>query len=149
MKYLLLAAALLFGFYPAYAQTSPASGPPTTPVAGSTHADSLAVLHRVFRKSRRISRGSTFLFAGYETLGVTNTANRAGDQSNFLTSIQVISLAAYAELVVDNIVQWVRFSQRREALAVRQFEEGQPLPPYVQQHFKKIFAREMARQHRF
>jgi|GEM_PF-2597621 len=149
MKYLLLAAALLLGFCPAYAQTGPASGPPTAPVAGSTHADSLAVLHRVFRKSRRISRGSTFLLAGSETLGVANIANRAGDQSNFRTTVDVISLAAYAGLVVDDIVQWARFSQRREALAVRQFEEGQPLPSYVQQRFKKIFAREMARQHRF
>lgn len=148
MKHLLFAAALLLGFYPACAQTGPASGAPTAPVAGGTHADSLAVLHRVFRKSRRIGRGSTFLFAGYETLGVVNTANRASDQSNFHTTLQVISLAAYAGLVVDDIVQWARFSQRREASAVRQFEEGQPLPLYVQQYFKKIFAREMARQHR-
>ncbi|MGI4886651.1 MAG: hypothetical protein ACRYFR_16980 [Janthinobacterium lividum] len=148
MKNLLLAAALLLGFYPAHAQTSPALGGPAAAVASTTHADSLAVLHRVFHRDRRYGRGGTFLLAGTTTLGIVNVANRPSDQSNFRTGVQSFSFAAYGGLMVVDIVQWARFSKRREALMTRQFEAGRPLPPYVQQRFKRIFAREMARQHR-
>lgn len=116
---------------------------------GATHADSLAVLHRVFHHDRRSGCLGTFLFAGAATTGIASVADRAKDLGSFRTSAQSIEAAAYAGLVAVNIVQWARFSQRREALAVRQFEKGRPLPAYVQQRFKKIFAREIARQHRF
>ncbi len=149
MKNLLLAALLLLGFCPAYAQTGPALGAPATPAVGPTHADSLAVLHRVFHRGRVGGRVGTFLLAGATTLSVVSVANRPSDQKRFVTGIQSFVIADYAGLMVFDIVQWVRFSQRREASMVRQFEEGQPLPPYVQRSFKRIFAREMARQHRF
>ncbi|AMJ64075.1 hypothetical protein [Hymenobacter sp. PAMC 26628] len=149
MKNLLLAAALLLGLLPAHAQTSPALGPPAAAVAGATHADSLAVLHRVFHQGRVGGRVGTFLLAGATTLSVVSVANRPIDQSNFRTGVQSVVIADYAGLMVFDIVRWARFSQRREALAVQQFEEGQPLLAYVQREFKRIFAREMARQHRF
>ena len=149
MKYLLLTAALLFGFCPAHAQTGPALGPPAAPAVGPTHADSLAVLHRVFHRGRIGGRIGTFLYAGVATQNVVGVANRPSDQKKFLTGVQSFVITDYAGLMVCEIVRWVRFSQRREVLAVQQFEEGQPLPPYVKQSFKRIFAREMTRQHRF
>ena len=149
MKYLLLTAALLFGFCPAHAQTGPALGPPAAPAVGPTHADSLAVLHRVFHRGRIGGRIGTFLLAGATTLSVVGVANRPSDQKKFTTGVQFVFIPYYAGSMAHDIVQWARFSQRREVLVVQQFEEGQPLPPYVQKYFKKIFAREMARQHRF
>ncbi|AWM34319.1 hypothetical protein [Hymenobacter nivis] len=146
MKNLLLAAALLLGLCPAHAQTGPAPGPPAV---SATHADSLAVLHRVFHRGRLGGRIGTFVLAGATTLSVVSVANRPGDQKKFTTGVQFAVIPYYAGLMVIDVVRWARFSQRREASIVRQFEEGQPLPPYVQRSFKRSFAREMARQHRF
>lgn len=74
-------------------------------------------------------------------------ANRPGENnSRFLPVFNIGFGTAGMGL---GILDWVRFSQRREESIIRRFEQGQSLPRYVQRQFVFALARERTRQNRF
>lgn len=102
------------------------------PAATPTHADSVATLRHVFRHARRHARlatGSYGLVLGAQALIF---AVDRPTSSPARLALRVSVSALYAYFLADRVVDWGRFSRRREEEAVSRFEAHQPQPSYVQ-----------------
>jgi len=110
----------------------------TVPSTGlGTHADSVATLRQVFRHHRRFARVGTFQFApsiGFGVGALVDASNPTGRQA--LNLFALSSISPYTTL---EIVNWHRYSKRREEEAVQRFEQHQPQPPYLQKRLLLAF----------
>lgn len=127
------------------AQNVPGAGPAASYTP--THADSLDLLHGVFRRSRHMARFGTFasaLVVGSNTAG--SLSNDYNNNHSTLRALNITSAALYSYFLVESIVDWRRYSQRREADAVRRFEQHQAQPRYVQRRMIMAVAQAQIRQ---
>lgn len=112
---------------------------PLPPTRVATHADSIATLRQVFRQSRRLTRGSTLtsgLLIGFGVAELTTPSTSTARQALSLGTLGIST--AYA---VQGIVNWRRYSKRREQEAVQRFDQHQPQPLYVQRRLVFAFKR--------
>jgi len=103
------------------------------PAAAPSHADSVATLRQVFQHARRRAR---FGAGGYGLVLGTQAFSFASDRptgSLALLALRVSLSALYTYFLADRVVDWGRFSRRREEEAVRRLEAHQPQPGYVEQ----------------
>lgn len=134
MKLPVLLAALLGLGAALPSQAQQAGAPvPLSSLPRLTHADSVAVLHRLFRHERRGGRIGAIADA---VVVPTNVAALASGQgTDFQRGLQFVNVAAFSPLLVGNIVQWVRYSKRREREAVERFEQQLVQPLYLQRSY--------------
>jgi len=103
------------------------------PAAPPTHADSVAILRQVFRHARRHARfgaGASGLVLGAQALSFASD-RPTGSPARLALGVSVSALYTY--FLADRVVDWGRFSRRREEEAVSRLETHQPQPGYVQQ----------------
>jgi len=98
-----------------------------------THDDSVAVLRQVFRHGRRGGRLGTIAYSVVLPSNIIALTLRPA--TGFQRGLQVGNAALAAPLLVNSIVSWARFSQRREREAVLRFEQRQAQPRYVQRAY--------------
>lgn len=133
MKPFLLAVLLvLAGLGPARAQAAPGTHPVTS------QADSVALLHQVFAKGRHSNRYGTFAFASLLALNASHLTR--SEQHSSTLAFSTLGAGAAAAGLTISIIDWVRFSRRREALVTAQLEQGQLLPRYVRNSYAKLAA---------
>ena len=132
LSYPLAVLLALSSLVPAAAQQAAAPLSAARPVA-MTHDDSLAVLRQVFRRGRRGGRVGTIAYSVVLPLNISALASRQA--TDFQRGLQVGNVAIFAPLLVNSIVGWARFSQRREREAVLRFEQRQAQPRYVQRAY--------------
>ena len=102
------------------------------PMAPPTHADSVATLRQVFRHARRHARfgaGTSGLVLGAQALSFASDRT-TGSPARLALGVSVSALYTY--FLADRVVDWGRFSRRREEEAVRRFEAHQSQPGYVE-----------------
>ena len=102
------------------------------PAAPQTHADSVATLRHVFRHARRHARfgaGASGLVLGAQVLSFASD-RPTGSVARLALGVSVSALYTY--FLADRVVDWRRFSRRREEEAVRCLEAHQPQPGYVE-----------------
>ena len=103
------------------------------PLAPPTHADSVATLRQVFRHARRHARfgaGASGLVLGAQAFSFASD-RPTGAPARLALGVSVSALYTY--FLADRVVNWGRFSRRREEEAVSRLEAHQPQPGYVQQ----------------
>lgn len=141
---LLLGLLLVAGSVRGQAQQGPATVVASSQPVQAMHADSVAVLRQVFRKARRSGRFGALLYTGLLTTQLANASHLS--ERPYGLGLTLAGAGADAGLITLSIIDWVRFSQRREESAISRFEQRQPLPRYVQRRMAHVFARLWARE---
>ena len=93
----------------------------------------MATLRQVFRHARRHARfgaGTSGLVLGAQALSFASDRT-TGSPARLALGVSVSALYTY--FLADRVVDWGRFSHRREEEAVSRLEAHQPQPGYVQQ----------------
>lgn len=131
MKHRLLVTALLAGLgHQAAAQAAPVAPISSPTRQAAAPVDSAAVLHQLFRHSRRVG-----LLGLAATTGITAGMNALNDPRQGRQIIGVVAVGANTGLLVLMLVDRLKYSHRREREAIERLEQHQPLRPYVQRSY--------------
>lgn len=135
MKLSLLAAVLLGlgAAAPSQAQRRASSPAPLSSLPRLTHADSVAVLHQLFRHERRGGREGAL--ADAVVLPLNAVALDSGQRTDFQRGVQFATVAVFIPLLVNNVVRWAHYSKRREREAIEHFEQRLVQPLYLQRAY--------------
>jgi len=129
MKYLLLTLLLASAATSSSAQQAPASSSPTL---AATHADSVEVIHKAFRDSRRFARFGTLAEGLASGSQISILASGQLHDAPVRQTLCITGSVIYSGFLAAFLVRWVRFSKHQEVQAIRRFELHQPQSLYVQ-----------------
>ncbi|MBO2032898.1 hypothetical protein J4D99_15990 [Siccationidurans ginsengisoli] len=133
MKYALLVAALLLMLATgrqAMAQRAPLPAQLIKDRSVAAPLDSAAVLHQLFKHSRRLG-----LLGLTASTGMTNGINALNDPRWGRQLLGGVSVGTSTGLLVIMLVDNLKFSRRREREAIEQLQQHQPLRPYVPKNY--------------